>query len=132
MSESAAPKAARSAAELLNFTEISLKEGIYTEKKCGCRGSKGKNYIPGRITLDLNGKEVSNRELACRSCAYKKRGDTLSCLIFEQSRRTCLPEANVKNTFRTAAAFRAKRAAAEAAANAANADEHEKAFAWTP
>ena len=84
MSESAALKAARSAAELLNFTEISLKEGIYTEKKCGCRGSKGKNYIPGRITLDLNGKEVSNRELACRSCAYKKRGDTLSCLIFEQ------------------------------------------------
>lgn len=54
------------------------------EKKCGCKGSKGKNYIPGRITLDLDGKEVSNRDLVCRDCTYKKRGDTLSCLLFEQ------------------------------------------------
>ena len=54
------------------------------EKKCGCKGSKGKNYIPGRITLDLDGKEVSNRDLVCRDCTYKKRSDTLSCLLFEQ------------------------------------------------
>lgn len=54
------------------------------EKKCGCKGSKGKNYIPDRITLDFDGKEITNRDLACRSCAYKKRGNTLSCLLFEQ------------------------------------------------
>lgn len=54
------------------------------EKKCGCKGSKGKNYIPDRITLDFNGKEITNRDLACRNCAYKKRGNTLSCLLFEQ------------------------------------------------
>lgn len=54
------------------------------EKKCGCKGSKGKNYIPWRITLEIGGEEISNRSLVCRNCTYKKRGDTLSCLRFEK------------------------------------------------
>lgn len=54
------------------------------EHKCSCKKEgRGKNYIKGRITLDLGDKEISNRDLVCRGCVYKKRGDTLSCLIFE-------------------------------------------------
>ena len=55
------------------------------KKGCNCKkGGHGHNYIPGRITVDIGGSEVSNRELACRDCAYKKRGDTLSCLRFDK------------------------------------------------
>lgn len=62
-------------------------------EKRGCKCKKegrGHNYMPGRITVTLDGKEVSNRELACRDCAYKKRGDTLSCLRFEEKPDTVL------------------------------------------
>lgn len=63
----------------------------YMEHKCGCKkDGKGHNYIKGRITLDLGDKEISNRDLVCRSCAYKKRGDTLSCLIFEHKPESVL------------------------------------------
>lgn len=55
------------------------------KRGCNCKKEgRGHNYVPGRITVTLDGNDVSNRELACRDCAYKKRGDTLSCLRFEE------------------------------------------------
>ena len=55
------------------------------KRGCNCKKEgRGHNYVPGRITVTLDGNEVSHRELACRDCAYKKRGDTLSCLRFEE------------------------------------------------
>lgn len=55
-------------------------------KKCACKkGGKGHNFIPDRITvLGEGGKEITNRDLACHHCTYKKRGDTSSCLRFEK------------------------------------------------
>ena len=79
------------------------------EKKCGCKGSKGKNYIPDRITLDFDGKEITNRDL------------------LSKSRKRCFPAENAKNFCGTAANFPEKRAAAEIAEIAAAADEH----GWT-
>ena len=53
------------------------------KKNCNCKnGGCGKNRIPGRITLSIDGNEITNRDLVCRNCAYKKRGDTKSCLRF--------------------------------------------------
>lgn len=61
------------------------------EKKQGCkRGSCGKNKVPGRITVSLDGKEITNRALLCRGCVYKKRGDTASCLRFDEKPREVL------------------------------------------
>ena len=56
------------------------------EHKCRCKnGGKGHNFIPDRITVTgEGGKEISNRDLVCHHCVYKKRGDTSSCLRFEQ------------------------------------------------
>ena len=55
------------------------------EKKCKCQNSGcGKNRIPDRITVSAFGKEIANRDLVCKKCAYKKRGDTKSCLRFEE------------------------------------------------
>lgn len=56
------------------------------EHKCRCRnGGKGHNFIPERITAaGEGGREISNRDLVCHHCVYKKRGDTLSCLKFEK------------------------------------------------
>ncbi len=53
---------------------------------CGCKkNGKGHNFMPERITLaGEGGKEITNRDLACHHCVYKKRGDTLSCLKYEQ------------------------------------------------
>ncbi|MBQ3561190.1 MAG: hypothetical protein IJM98_11415 [Oscillospiraceae bacterium] len=55
------------------------------EHSCKCKkGGKGHNYIPERITVfGEGGKEITNRDLVCHHCAYKKRGDTSSCLRFE-------------------------------------------------
>ncbi len=55
------------------------------KKSCNCKkNGRGHNYIPGRITIDIEGKEISNRELVCRDCAYKKRGNTAACLRYDQ------------------------------------------------
>ena len=55
------------------------------EKKCDCKnGGCGKNRLPNRITVASSGGEITNRDLICRKCAYKKRGDTKSCLRFEE------------------------------------------------
>ncbi len=56
------------------------------EHKCKCKkGGRGHNFIPDRITLtDDIGSEISNRDLVCHHCTYKKRGDTLSCLRFDK------------------------------------------------
>ena len=40
--------------------------------------------MPERITVTLGEREVTNRDLLCRKCVYKKRGDTASCLRYEQ------------------------------------------------
>ena len=55
-------------------------------KNCKCKkGGRGHNFIPDRITVTgENGNEISNRDLVCHHCTYKKRGDTSSCLRFEQ------------------------------------------------
>lgn len=34
--------------------------------------------------MTLGDREVTNRDLLCRKCVYKKRGDTASCLRYEQ------------------------------------------------
>ena len=55
------------------------------KRGCNCKKEgRGHNYVPGRRTVNRGGNEGSNGELACRDCAYKKRGDTLSCLRFEE------------------------------------------------
>ena len=56
------------------------------EHKCRCKnGGKGHNFIPGRITVNgEGGREISNRDLVCHHCVYKKRGDTSSCLRFDK------------------------------------------------
>lgn len=64
---------------------------------CNCKkNGKGHNYIPERITvLGENGKEITNRDLVCHHCVYKKRGDTSSCLKYSEkpetvfSKKTC-------------------------------------------
>lgn len=55
-------------------------------KNCKCKkGGRGHNFIPERITVfGEGGKEISNRDLVCHHCTYKKRGDTSSCLRFEK------------------------------------------------
>lgn len=61
-------------------------------KNCRCKkGEKGNNFIPDRITLKgENGTEITNRDLMCHHCAYKKRGDTLACLRFEKKPKEVL------------------------------------------
>ena len=55
------------------------------KKNCACKnGSCGKNRTPDRITVKLGGAEITNRDLLCRSCVYKKRGDTASCMRYEK------------------------------------------------
>lgn len=56
------------------------------KKNCKCKnGGKGHNYIPDRITVSgRDGKEITNRDLVCHRCAYKKRGDTSACLRFDK------------------------------------------------
>lgn len=56
------------------------------EHKCRCKnGGKGHNFIPDRITVSgEGGKEISNRDLVCHHCAFKKRGDTSACLRFDK------------------------------------------------
>lgn len=57
------------------------------KKKCaGC----GKNRSENRILADVGGRAVSNRDIVCRDCAYKKRGDTGSCFAFEEKPRDVL------------------------------------------
>lgn len=52
---------------------------------CGCKkNGRGHNFIPERITLKGEGGEITNRDLVCHHCAFKKRGDTLSCLRFKK------------------------------------------------
>ena len=55
------------------------------KKKCACKnGGCGKNRTPDRITVKLGEEEITNRDLICRSCVYKKRGDTTSCMRYEK------------------------------------------------
>ncbi len=53
---------------------------------CNCKkNGKGHNFIPDRITvLGEGGNEITNRDLVCHHCVYKKRGDTSSCLKYEK------------------------------------------------
>ena len=53
---------------------------------CACKkNGRGHNFIPDRITVfGEGGKEISNRDLVCHHCAFKKRGDTGACLRFEK------------------------------------------------
>ena len=62
------------------------------KKNCACKkNGKGHNYIPDRITVSgEGGKEISNRDLVCHHCAYKKRGDTSSCLRYEEKPKEVL------------------------------------------
>lgn len=70
---------------MLYLIIYNYKEGDGLEKKCECKNSGcGKNRIPERITVSAFGKEITNRDLVCRKCAYKKRGDTKSCLRFDE------------------------------------------------
>lgn len=61
-------------------------------KNCKCKNKgRGHNFIPDRITVTgEDGKEISNRDLACHHCAYKKRGDTAACLRFEKKPESVL------------------------------------------
>lgn len=52
--------------------------------KCDHCGGCGKNRVENRIIFDTGEKEISNRDLVCRDCTYKKRGDTLSCYKYEK------------------------------------------------
>ena len=56
------------------------------KKGCACKkNGRGHNFIPDRITVfGEGGKENTNRDLICHHCAFKKRGDTASCLRFEK------------------------------------------------
>lgn len=56
------------------------------EHKCGCKkNGRGHNFIPDRITVKgEGGTEISNRDLICHHCTYKKRGDTSSCLKYKE------------------------------------------------
>ena len=62
------------------------------KKGCSCKkNGKGHNYIPDRITVfGESGNEISNRDLVCHHCAYKKRGDTSSCLKFAEKPKEVL------------------------------------------
>ncbi len=53
---------------------------------CNCKkNGKGHNFIPERITVTgADGAEITNRDLICHHCVYKKRGDTSSCLKYEK------------------------------------------------
>lgn len=52
--------------------------------KCeNCGRGCGKNKSENRILADIEGKSVSNRDIVCRDCTYKKKGDTKSCYIYE-------------------------------------------------
>ncbi len=77
---------------ILNLLNSSLKGGGTLENKgCKCKkGGHGHNYITSRITINLDGNEISNRDLVCRDCAYKKRGNTASCLRFDKKPDTVL------------------------------------------
>ena len=46
------------------------------EHKCRCKnGGRGHNFIPDRITVSgEGGKEISNRDLVCHHCVYKRNG----------------------------------------------------------
>ena len=61
-------------------------------KNCRCKkNGHGHNFIPDRITVSgEGGKEISNRDLVCHHCAYKKRGDTASCLKFDKKPKAVL------------------------------------------
>ena len=63
-----------------------LKGRVVLEKKtCACKnGGCGKNAVPERISVTLGDREVTNRDLICRKCVYKKRGDTAACLRYEK------------------------------------------------
>lgn len=55
------------------------------KKTCGCKnGGCGKNAVPERISVTLGEREITNRDLLCRNCVYKKRGDTASCFRYEK------------------------------------------------
>lgn len=62
------------------------------KKNCACKkNGRGHNFIPDRITVTgEGGKEISNRDLVCHHCAYKKRGDTTSCLKYEEKPKAVL------------------------------------------
>lgn len=62
------------------------------EHKCKCKnGGKGHNFIPDRITVKgENGNEISNRDLVCHHCTYKKHGDTVSCLRYDRKPESVL------------------------------------------
>jgi len=62
------------------------------KKNCRCKnGGKGHNFIPDRITVTgEGGKEISNRDLVCHHCAYKKRGDSSSCLKYAEKPKEVL------------------------------------------
>ena len=66
------------------------------KKNCRCKnGGKGHNFIPDRITVTgEGGKEISNRDLVCHHCAYKKRGDTSSCLKYAEKTKEVLAGGN--------------------------------------
>lgn len=51
-------------------------------KKCGGCGC-GKNRSENRILAEVGGREISNRDIKCRDCTYKKKGDTVSCFMFD-------------------------------------------------
>ncbi len=66
---------------------------------CGCKkNGKGHNFIPERITvLGEGGKEITNRDLVCHHCLYKKRGDTGACLKYEQKPEEVLRGGNCES-----------------------------------
>lgn len=62
--------------------------------KCNHCGGCGKNRVEDRITLDLGNREITNRDLVCKNCTYKKRGNTVSCYKFEKKPDDILEGAN--------------------------------------